>query len=175
MYEHIEQENTHTVKAMNTQFFGGFSMSVKAWLFGFFVALLTLSPGVAAADYEDWWLCANNCAPDDAACIDKCTEEYNNTHATPYPADLCIRVLTDTGFLTPKTGLDRVPHLKGLKLKRGVSSESQCDSKPDLITPCPVGSVATPFEMPVYDAAGLFVTCYKTISVCVPQGLEPAK
>lgn len=150
-------------------------MKVKACLLGFILALFTVSPVLAAADYEDWWLCANECAPSDSACVDKCTDDYNKTHATPYPADLCIQVLTDTGFLTAKTGLERASHVKGLKLKRGTTEGVACDGKPGLVTPCPAGSVPTPFQMPVYDNAGLFVTCYKTISVCVPATLEPAK
>jgi len=66
---------------------------MKAYTLGFIVALFTASTVIAAADddYEDWWLCANECLPDDAACIDACTEKYNKTHSTPYPADLAFK------------------------------------------------------------------------------------
>ena len=100
--------------------------------------------------------------------------DYNNTHSTPYPADLCIQVLTDTGFLTAKAGLEKASRLKGLRIRRDAKGGPSCDGKPGLVTPCPAGSVVTPFEMPVYDKAGLFVVCYKTVSVCIPEDLEPA-
>ena len=174
MYVNTQRANTHEANSMNSRTSGRLSTKVKACMLGFIVALFTVSPVLAAADYDDWWLCANECAPDDAACVDKCTDDYNETHSTPYPADLCIQVLTDTGFLTAKTGLERASHLKGLKLKRNAKGGPYCDSKPGIVTPCPAGSVATPFEMPVYDNAGLFVTCYKTVSVCIPEDLEPA-
>ena len=175
MYANTNQANTHEANSTDSQPSGGLYMKMKTCMLGFIVALFTVSPVFAAADYDDWWLCANECAPDDAACVDKCTDEYNETHSTPYPADLCIQILTDTGFLTAKTGLERASHLKGLKLKRDAEGGSLCDSKPGIVTPCPTGSVATPFEMPVYDKAGLFVVCYKTVSFCIPEDLEPAE
>ena len=98
--------NTHEANSTNSQTSGGLYMKVKACMLGFIVVLFSACTVFAAADYDDWWLCANECAPDDAACVDKCTDEYNQTHSTPYPADLFIQVLTDTGFLTAKTGLD---------------------------------------------------------------------
>jgi len=63
---------------------------------------------------------------------------------------------------------------QGLKIKRGAKGGPSCDSKPGLAASCPAGWVATPFEMPVYDEAELFVVCYETVSVCIPVDLEPA-
>jgi hypothetical protein len=152
------------------------TQKVKACILGFIVALFTASTVIAAtgSDYDDWWLCANECAPDDAACIDACTEEYNKTHSTRYPADLCIQVLTDTGFLTAKAGLEKASRLKGLRIRRDAKGGPSCNSEPGLAAQCPTGSVPTPFEMPVYDEVGLFVVCYETVSVCIPVDLEPA-
>lgn len=47
-------------------------------LLGFFTGT-PLNAAVGSA-YEDWYLCADTCAEDDAACIDKCTDDYNDTH-----------------------------------------------------------------------------------------------
>lgn len=152
------------------------TQKVKVCTLGIIVALFTTSIVIAATgdDYDDWWLCANECGPDDADCIDGCTDEFNKSHSTPYPADLCIQVLTDTGFLTAKAGLEKASRLKGVKIKRDAKGGPSCDSEPGLAARCPAGSVATPFEMPVYDEAGLFVVCYETVSVCIPEDLEPA-
>ena len=63
---------------------------------------------------------------------------------------------------------------QGLKIKRDAKGGPSCGSEPGLAARCPAGSVATPFEMPVYDEEGLFVVCYETVSVCIPEDLEPA-
>ncbi len=42
-------------------------------------------------------------------------------------------------------------------------------------TLCAPGTVATPFEMPIYDdATGLWVIGHETVWFCVPADLEPA-
>lgn len=38
---------------------------------------------------------------------------------------------------------------------------------------CPGGTVATPFEQPIYDDEGLFVVGYETVWYCLPVDLEP--
>ncbi len=39
---------------------------------------------------------------------------------------------------------------------------------------CPSGTFLSPFDMPIYDEAGLFVVDYKTVWFCLPEDLEPA-
>jgi hypothetical protein len=39
---------------------------------------------------------------------------------------------------------------------------------------CPAGYHLSPFDMPVYDDAGLFVVGYETVWFCIPDDLEPA-
>ena len=134
---------------------------------------IIISPA-KAGDYDDWWLCANNCAEEDAACIDACTDEYNSTHYNPYPADLCIQVLTDNGFLTTKQGLEKASRDKGLKIRHDTKGGPICEGELGLVPRCPAGSVASTFEMPIYDESGLFVVCYEKVWICIPEGLEPA-
>lgn len=98
----------------------------------------------ADADYEDWWLCANECAPDDAACVDKCTEEYNSSHE---------------------------PSTRPLKLKLAPAHKPVMQT---LINRCPKGTHLAPFDMPIYDRNGVFVVGYKTVWMCLPDDLEPA-
>ncbi|MEZ5584851.1 MAG: hypothetical protein R3F37_20655 [Candidatus Competibacteraceae bacterium] len=143
-------------------------------LFATFVVVTIFNPAQAASDYDDWWLCANQCAEEDAECIDACTADFNETHNNPYPADLCIQVLADTGFLTSKTGLEKDSRVKGLKIRPDAKGWPSCNNEPGLVARCPAGSVATPFEIQVYDEAGLFVVCYETVSVCIPEDMEPA-
>lgn len=38
---------------------------------------------------------------------------------------------------------------------------------------CPGGTVATPFDQPIYDENGLFVIGYETVWYCLPADLEP--
>lgn len=39
---------------------------------------------------------------------------------------------------------------------------------------CPLGTVLTPYDMPIYDVPGLFVIGYETVWFCLPEDLEPA-
>ena len=43
---------------------------------------------------------------------------------------------------------------------------------PDFL--CPGGTVATPFEQPIYDENDLFVVGYETVWFCIPVDVEPA-
>jgi hypothetical protein len=43
-----------------------------------------------------------------------------------------------------------------------------------IILPCPVGTIETWFDVPVYDANGLFVVDYVTTRFCIPENLPPA-
>lgn len=47
-------------------------------------------------------------------------------------------------------------------------------SGPGGIVWCPPGYHLSPFEMPIYDEAGLFVVGYETVWFCIPDDLEPA-
>jgi hypothetical protein len=38
---------------------------------------------------------------------------------------------------------------------------------------CPVGTVATAFEMPIYDVPGLFVVGYETVWFCIDANTQP--
>lgn len=60
-----------------------------------------------------------------------------------------------------------------LKLRKGGTSPSHSG---DFLGRCPEGTVASPFEMPIYDEDdGLFVVGFKTVWFCIPEDLEPAK
>lgn len=149
--------------------------SMASWAVAGVFMVSVSSTALANDEYDDWWLCANQCGLEDADCVDKCTDDFNETHATAYPVGLCLNVLTDTGVLrswskgkTPSAPL-------GLKMVRGTSVRKMCAEKPNkLKARCPKGTVSIVHEMPVYDEDGLFVVCYKKVPICVPEGLEPA-
>lgn len=66
-------------------------------------------------------------------------------------------------------GLEPVPFK--LKLRKQGHSHSHPD---DFLGRCPKGTVASPFEMPIYDKDGLFVVGFRTVWFCIPEDLEPA-
>ena len=43
-----------------------------------------------------------------------------------------------------------------------------------IVLPCPAGTVESWFDVPVYDANGLFIVDFVTTRFCLPEGLEPA-
>ena len=43
-----------------------------------------------------------------------------------------------------------------------------------IVLPCPAGTVESWFDVPVYDANGLFVVDYVSTRFCIPENLEPA-
>jgi len=104
----------------------------------------------AAGTLDDWWLCAENCADEDAACVDACTEEYNKSHVTDP-----IRILK-------------------LKTKAREDARTAFPAATSFAPRCPAGTVLSPFDMPIYDESGLFVVGFETVWVCVPADLEPA-
>lgn len=123
------------------------------------LAVLLLAPLLGACTtttaaqsgyYDDWYLCADNCAEDDAGCIDACTEEFNNTHASPGKDSPPFRLQRRTGGGGPPV----IPPIIGAR--------------------CPSGSHLSAFPMPIYDSDGLFVIGYKTVWYCLPDDLEPA-
>jgi hypothetical protein len=152
-----------------------YAKSMTAFVFAGAVMVFASSAAIADDDYNDWWLCANQCGEEDADCVDACTDDFNETHSTAYPVGLCLNVLTETGVLrswskgkTPSAPL-------GLKMVRGASVRKSCVEKPNkLKAKCPKGTVSIVHEMPVYDEDGLFVVCYKKVPFCVPEDLEPA-
>lgn len=102
--------------------------------------------------YDDWWLCVDQCGEEDADCVDGCTDEFNKTHSSPYPKGLCL----DPWFAVAQ-----------LRQRRHAGPT-------DLVARCPEGTFLSPFEMPIYDDAGLFVVGYETVWFCLPDDLEPA-
>lgn len=118
------------------------------------IAALLLWPGAQAQaaddpDYEDWWLCANECGPDDADCVDKCTDDYNSSHQVNTSARV-------------------------LKLRLPTARPALRRAKLELVSRCPDGTHLSPFDMPIYDAKGLFVVGHETVWMCIPDDLEPA-
>ena len=81
-------------------------------------------------------------------------------------------------FTIPEPPTTR-PTTVGDKLSVGTTDSSRLAKGQTVIgsfvTPCPKGTVLTPFEMPIYDQAGLFVVDYKTVYYCLPEDLEPAR
>jgi len=105
---------------------------------------------LAAGTLDDWWLCVENCADEDAGCVDACTDHYNKNHAT-----------------------DPIRTLK-LKTKFVPSGRFAPSGATSFGARCPAGSVLSPFDMPIYDDQGLFVIGLESVWVCVPANLEPA-
>ena len=111
-------------------------------------------PSTAAADddfYEDWWLCAANCVPGsvgEVACLDACTDDFNETHGSPQRED-------------PRP----------FKLTRGSGGGTRPTG---FVDRCPTGTALSPFPMPIYDQSALFVTGFRTVWYCLPEDLEPA-
>lgn len=100
--------------------------------------------------WDDWRLCADNCAEDDADCIDACTDDFNDTHDSP--------------------GRDTPP----FKLRRRTGGGGPPGIPPVIISSCPPGTHLSPFPMPIYDPEGLFVIGFETVWYCLPDDLEPA-
>jgi hypothetical protein len=108
------------------------------------------STGGSQSDYyEDWWICVDVCAEEDADCVDACTDEFNDTHDDP-------------GEDPP-----------GLRLRRRTPGGSP-GIPPVIVSRCPPGTVLSPFAMPIYDEDGLFIVGFKTVWYCLPEDLEPA-
>jgi hypothetical protein len=114
------------------------------------------APTEPASDdfYEDWWICANECDVDDSACVDKCTDEFNDTHAA---AGSKVELIP-LGLVGSACGSDRAEAETGDVY--GVT--------------CPSGSQLSPFAMPIYDDDGLFVVGYETVWFCLDDDLQPA-
>ena len=147
--------------------------SMTTWLFSA-AFVVFLSPAAIANDYyDDWWLCANQCGEEDAACVDACTDEFNRTHSTAYPTGLCLNVLSETGVLQSFSRA-RPQTPTGLRVVHGTSERKACNENPNqLKIKCPKGTHSILYDMPVYDEDGLFVVCYKKVPFCIPDNLEP--
>ena len=131
------------------------------------------SAALADGHYDDWWLCANQCGEEDAGCVDACTDDFNETDSAPYPAGLCLSVLSETG-LFQSFSRDEGPRAPGLKMARGTTVRKACKETPNkLKIKCAKGTVSVLYDMPVYDEDGLFVVCYKKVPFCIPKNLEP--
>jgi hypothetical protein len=104
----------------------------------------------AAGTLDDWWLCVDKCAEEDAACVDACTDEYNRSNVA-----------------------DPIRTLK-LKAKEGDGARTAFPGATSFAPRCPAGTVLSPFDMPIYDEKGLFVIGFETVWVCLPADLEPA-
>ncbi len=61
-----------------------------------------------------------------------------------------------------------------LKLRKRVDPGTAPQQPGGYGTRCPAGTFLSPFEMPIYDAHGLFVIGYETVWYCLPNDLEPA-
>lgn len=120
-----------------------------------FAALsLAFASSALAGDeaYEEWWLCVNECGPDDAGCVDDCTDDYNNT-STNVPL-VELELVAGTATCDRTTGTASIDPVYGIR--------------------CPEGTTLTPFEMPVYDERGLFVVDHETVWFCIDDDLTPA-
>jgi len=107
--------------------------------------------GTAQSDhYNDWWICVGDCGEEDADCVDSCTDDFNETHASP--------------------GRDSPP----FTLRRRSGGGGPPTIPPVLGARCPPGTVLSAFPMPIYDDDGLFVIGYETVWYCLPEDLEPA-
>jgi hypothetical protein len=104
----------------------------------------------ATGTLDDWWLCAEACGDEDAACVDKCTETYNESNVADPIRVLKLKTKAPDTRRTPFAGIS------------GFGAR------------CPAGSVLTPFDMPIYDDNGLFVVGLETVWMCLPVDLEPA-
>lgn len=126
------------------------SKTIAAAVLGAALALGNASPASATGTLDDWWLCVETCGDEDAACVDACTEKYNESHVA-----------------------DPIRTFK-LKTAPEKSGPTPFRNSFELVARCPAGSVLTPFDMPIYDESGLFVVDLETVWVCVPADLEPA-
>jgi len=120
--------------------------------------LMGFSAVGVAGEYDDWWICANQCDVDDGPCHDACTDDFNSTHSTQQ----CAKAL---GYhLIKRKPVPLI--LQYAKTKR------RSVIKDIFAGRCPVGTVPSQFDMPIYD--GLFVTGFEKVWFCLDEDLEPA-
>lgn len=130
-----------------------------------FTGLMAISTHSSAGDYDDWWICANQCSPEDAQCVDACTDEYNSTHTRPIrPGKLKLRSKHQSSFPL------KLKYVKGSQnrepLNEPVFHHGQL---------CPEGTFPSYFDMPIYDEdEGLFVVGHEPVLFCLDEDLEPA-
>lgn len=115
------------------------------------LSLSFASTALAADPIEEWWLCVNDCLPDDADCVDSCTDDHNGTSAHVPLVELTLAA--------PLATCDAASGLPSIA--------------PVYAVQCPDGTTMTSFEMPIYDARGLFVVGYETVWFCIDDGLTP--
>ena len=102
--------------------------------------------------HKDWWICVETCGKEDAECVDKCTDDYNETHFVP--------------------GRKTVGSLN-FKQKKGGKGKTW--NLPESFIFCRPGTTPSPFLMPIYDEEGLFIIDYKTVWFCIDYDLEPIR
>ena len=120
--------------------------------------LIAYSSAGTAGEYDDWWICADTCGEEDAACVDACTDDFNSTH--------------DTGQCAKTLGYHLVEQ-KPVPLKLQVAKTKRRPAIKDIFAGrCPAGTVPSQFDMPIYD--GLFVVDFEKVWFCLDEDLEPA-